>query len=375
MPDEENRMMKVATVYTGQSMSQPVLLNLLNKYRDIELTMFKGSADKIKLLNLTHEHRSYTVEDVKINGQTALWLTQRRLRKKWHEFLRENLDRSFDIVIGMNELATPAVEVADTYDIPSLFFIRNLETSGQEMYNPERGHIKNFRSADFGAKIQYPFFVENFRSYKRGMKMADEVIANSEYVSKRLKNDFNVDSEIIYPPIELDQYKVENDEDGYIGMVNPRNKEKGGDIFMNIVEDMPSEEFLAVGVFRDRELERRANSLDNLTHVGWCDNMRNFYKQTRMLLVPTQCNEAFGRVAAEAMVSGIPCVVSNRGGLPEVVGNTGEIVHEIESIDAWKDAIQQALTDHEPEAQMQRAKKFSAEKQGSKLNEVVEEIL
>jgi glycosyltransferase involved in cell wall biosynthesis len=44
-----------------------------------------------------------------------------------------------------------------------------------------------------------------------------------------------------------------------------------------------------------------------------------FLALTRILLVPS-VEEACGRVAAEAMINGIPPVVSNRGGLPDTVG-------------------------------------------------------
>ena len=39
-----------------------------------------------------------------------------------------------------------------------------------------------------------------------------------------------------------------------------------------------------------------------------------------MLLVPSVWDEPFGRVAAEAMINGIPPLVSDRGSLPQVVG-------------------------------------------------------
>jgi glycosyltransferase involved in cell wall biosynthesis len=38
------------------------------------------------------------------------------------------------------------------------------------------------------------------------------------------------------------------------------------------------------------------------------------------LLVPSTWEEPFARVAAEAMINGIPAIVSERGGLPETVG-------------------------------------------------------
>ena len=45
-----------------------------------------------------------------------------------------------------------------------------------------------------------------------------------------------------------------------------------------------------------------------------------YFALTRILLVPSVWEEPFGRVAAEAMINGIPPLVGNRGALPHVVG-------------------------------------------------------
>ena len=46
----------------------------------------------------------------------------------------------------------------------------------------------------------------------------------------------------------------------------------------------------------------------------------DYFALTRVLLVPSVWAEPFGRVAAEAMINGIPPIVGNRGALPQVVG-------------------------------------------------------
>lgn len=46
----------------------------------------------------------------------------------------------------------------------------------------------------------------------------------------------------------------------------------------------------------------------------------DYFALTRLLVVPSVWEEPFGRVAAEAMVNGIPPLVSDRGSLPAVVG-------------------------------------------------------
>ncbi len=47
------------------------------------------------------------------------------------------------------------------------------------------------------------------------------------------------------------------------------------------------------------------------------------YSATKLLLMPSLWNEAFGLVAAEAMLNGIPVLASNRGALPETIGDAG----------------------------------------------------
>jgi glycosyltransferase involved in cell wall biosynthesis len=50
---------------------------------------------------------------------------------------------------------------------------------------------------------------------------------------------------------------------------------------------------------------------------------KEIYAATRTLLVPSLWNEPAGRVAAEAMLNGIPPLVSDRGGLPEICQGAG----------------------------------------------------
>jgi glycosyltransferase involved in cell wall biosynthesis len=52
-----------------------------------------------------------------------------------------------------------------------------------------------------------------------------------------------------------------------------------------------------------------------------------FYAVTKILLVPSMCDESFGLVAAEAMINGIPVLAGNRGALPEIVGDGGFLFH------------------------------------------------
>jgi hypothetical protein len=50
---------------------------------------------------------------------------------------------------------------------------------------------------------------------------------------------------------------------------------------------------------------------------------RDFYRVSRAVLMPSLWRESLGRVAIEAMANGIPVLASDRGALPETLGNAG----------------------------------------------------
>ncbi len=52
---------------------------------------------------------------------------------------------------------------------------------------------------------------------------------------------------------------------------------------------------------------------------------RKFYAVTKLILMPSLMENA-GFVAMEAMSNGIPVLASNRGGLPETIGDAGFLI-------------------------------------------------
>lgn len=301
------------------------------------------------------------------------WVNQVISRLQWGRYLRQQLKSDYDLLLTQNVLAPVSVQISNELNIQSLYFIRSIALTGYEKYNPELGRISNAFQTDFGGKIQYPFLRKNFHDYGQAAAEATQTIANSNFTAAKINDLFGVEAAVIYPPIELENYKVEYDRDGYITMVNPRAEYKGADIFLDIAGGLPSEEFLLVGPISSESIRSRAEHMTNVSHWEWCDDMREAYAESKLVVIPSRVEESFGRVPAEAMVSGIPCVVSDRGGLPEVVGKTGEVVEQIDSVDEWVDAIDRALTGHDPEAQKRRVKRFSAEKQVEKLRRIIDD--
>jgi glycogen synthase len=75
----------------------------------------------------------------------------------------------------------------------------------------------------------------------------------------------------------------------------------------------------------EQELKAQAKRLGLMRHgtfLGWIgdDVLRSLYRIADLTVVPS-LYEPFGLVALEAMASGCPCIVSDTGGLREVVPN------------------------------------------------------
>jgi len=302
------------------------------------------------------------------------WTNQVFQRLQWNNFLRKRLTTDYDVLLTQNKLAPVSVQLAAQFQIPSLFFVRSMALTGYEKYNPSISDLSNVIQTDLGGRIQYPFLRKNFNDYRSAARTATATVANSEFTANKLDELFGVEASVIYPPIEQERYRVSTNQKKYITMVNPRTLYKGPDIFLDVADQLIDELFLLVGPISSAQIRERVERTDNVTYWDWCEDMRDVYSQSKLVMVPSRWEEPFGRVAAEAMVSGVPCVVSDRGGLPEVVGDTGEIVSEVESVDHWVAAVRRALETHEPERQKDRAEKFSAERQTEKLADLIDQV-
>lgn len=116
---------------------------------------------------------------------------------------------------------------------------------------------------------------------------------------------------------------------------------KGAGIFWALAASMPDVPFLAVeGGYGDQIVHDLPN-VDVVSHVPG-DRMREaVYARTRILLAPSRY-ESWGRVAAEAMCSGIPVVAHPTPGLVECLGGAGVLVDR-DDLDGWERQIRRLL--------------------------------
>lgn len=122
--------------------------------------------------------------------------------------------------------------------------------------------------------------------------------------------------------------------------VGPKNDglSKGGELFRLLAERMPDTPFL--GVTGAYGVQQTVSDLPNVGIIGPIPHGRmrdEVYARTRVLLVPSSY-ESWGRVASEAMCSGIPVIAHPTPGLVEQLGPAGIFVDRTDP-DGWQQAL------------------------------------
>jgi glycosyltransferase involved in cell wall biosynthesis len=184
------------------------------------------------------------------------------------------------------------------------------------------------------------------------------LLANSDFTAQRIKDYAGLDSEVVLPLIDARYYETPTDP-GRILFVNtvPR---KGLETAFAIAERRPDIpfDFVLSWILRPEriaELEARASRAGNITLHPPTDDMRSLYAKARLLLVPSQWEETWGRVVTEAHLNGIPVLGSDRGGLPQSIGSGGLTVPARAPVEDWLVALSQIWDDPAAYARFARA--------------------
>jgi glycosyltransferase involved in cell wall biosynthesis len=239
-----------------------------------------------------------------------------QVSKDFRNALRTVIDNFAPDVLWTQLEGTDAiVQIAREKRVRTLFYLRDAE------FTP--AHLKFI--ADAGARI----------------------VCNSQFLANRVRNVTGKKTAFVYPSLDV-AFGVVGDPNGYLTMINP-HRVKGIDTFLEIAKLLPKERFLLVESWPldERALEvlnRRLDEVPNVRFQHRVSDMRKVYSKTKVLLVPSVWEEAFGRVVIEAQSCKIPVIASARGGLPEAVGNGGICVRDFRNAEVWVGAIRRMFS-------------------------------
>jgi glycosyltransferase involved in cell wall biosynthesis len=302
---------------------------------------------------LTSKEQLLVYRDVRSGYETfrvGHWLVAELLRERiasWQP----------DAVIVQGPLAWQQAMVAIELHVPVV--MRQIDT-----YGPERLLEAASTSEVVRSLLSDPLFT---------------IVSNSRFVSARVEELLGVRSPVVYPLMRPEESRAEERRANYVTFVGPVPM-KGLAIALRVAALLPERNFLFVDSYpcrgaqrkaRDRELSSLANVKLRATSVG----LRDVYASTAILLVPSQVEEAFGRVIVEAGFSGIPAVASRIGGIPESIGKSGVLLEASDSPEQWADALTTVLSDADTYRRMEAAAIVNANREDFGADVVAERFL
>lgn len=192
--------------------------------------------------------------------------------------------------------------------------------------------------------------LENIKSHKRDGEFIK--INNNSFVTSYVCSDFmkdvvntiyNSDLPVMYASSNKDDIyvKINPCKNKFITQVNI-HKLKGGEIFHHLLENT---KFPYIGIKTEPNsgdldskitdvIKIRNNESIILDHTS---NIKNIYKVTRILLVPSIVDETFCRVINEGMMNGIPIITTGAGNIKYLVGESAIILSQNPT--EWIDTI------------------------------------
>jgi glycosyltransferase involved in cell wall biosynthesis len=174
-------------------------------------------------------------------------------------------------------------------------------------------------------------------------------IANSVFTAKRYQELYGIEAFPLPPLFQPELYTGRRDPRN-VTFINPHPK-KGSHLAFAVAALCPDIPFHFVQSWTLSEddyalIRAKLKELPNLTFQERTRNMKKVYSRAKIVLAPSKCEEAWGRVASEAQFSGIPVVASDIGGLPEAVGPGGVLLDPEGSAEVWAEAVRRLWTDN-----------------------------
>lgn len=148
----------------------------------------------------------------------------------------------------------------------------------------------------------------------------DYFIANSAFISKRIKKVYRREATVIYPPVDVDAYSLcEQKEDFYL-TASRLVPYKRVDLIVEAFAAMPDKKLVVIGDGPEfAKIKERAET--NIIMMGYqpfevlCDKMQ----KAKAFVFAAE--EDFGIIPVEAQACGTPVIAYGRGGVLETVKN------------------------------------------------------
>lgn len=158
------------------------------------------------------------------------------------------------------------------------------------------------------------------RAYLDSIRKMDIVLTNSEHVKKRLYQQVGVEAKVLYPPVNIGEFRWQSAGDYYLslGRLEPN---KRIDRIVIAFKDMPDKKLVvASGGSQLEVLRRLVADAPNIIFTGWVNDEQLLTLIANALAcIYIPMDEDFGMSAIEAMAAGKPVIGVAEGGMVEAI--------------------------------------------------------
>ena len=167
----------------------------------------------------------------------------------------------------------------------------------------------------------------------------DYFIANSNFIAEKIKRIYNRISDIIYPPVDVDNFSLSNIKEDFYLTASRLVPYKRIDLIVELFADLPDKKLVVIGSGPEKE-KIKSMSTPNVQVLGYQDfqTLKDYMQKAKAFVFAAE--EDFGIIVVEAMACGTPVIAGNYGGTAESVvnGKTG-ILFERQDLKSLKEAI------------------------------------
>ncbi|HBO17007.1 MAG TPA: glycosyltransferase family 4 protein [Candidatus Moranbacteria bacterium] len=220
-----------------------------------------------------------------------------------------------------------------------------------------------------------PFFMNYVRLWDRSSaERPDKIIANSKFISRRIKKYYKRDSIVINPPVNVNNFYVSKKQEDYFLLVGRLMVYKRFDIVIEAFKQLGLK-LKIIGRGPDAErLKKMAHGYGNIEFLGRLSDKQlfDYYSRCQAFIFPQE--EDFGITAIEAMASGRPLIAFRGGDIPEHMeeGKSGTFFDK-QSSEAIVEAVEKFKNIHfDGEYIRNKVLKFDREIFKDKIKEFIE---
>ena len=196
----------------------------------------------------------------------------------------------------------------------------------------------------FGPKgLLVRLLLHRFRAWDaRSGDAPDILLANSKFIAKRINKVYRRESQVLYPPVAVDEFKLGETTGNYFVTASRLVQQKRVDLIVKAFSEMPDKQLVVIGEGPEYEAISKL-ATPNVTLLGHqpFSELKRHFQEARAFVFASE--EDFGIVPLEAQACGTPVIAFGKGGSLETVRGTGHkrtgVYFREQTADSLKEAV------------------------------------